>query len=423
MRIIQLYVLHIWIYGCFSEGPCHTQCKCKGTGSNFKLDCSGKSWIYFPQLPEISVSVGKIDLKQNNIKHLPHGEAGTGQRPNVWSIDISENKIIIVEENTFLNMFPNLVFLDLSTNRIKQIKQKAFFGLKLLRGLYLGGNQISFISEDAFDNLMNLSHLNLASNQLQVLDFRWFKYLKSLSSLHLEFNKIKRVKLRIHHWPSSLKRVSLNNNKIPVMLPIPKHAEMFNLEGNPTYCGCRPEKLDLNEILNLTLCEVKLPCYSIELDSVCQNKQLPEESYKFWKELVAKPICQAPAIKEFSYVRNQEGLFYLTCIATGVPAPNITLYSSDTDQKIQVYGLQNTNYTSATVNQLYSGRYHCKASNIVDEMTRNFTVDLNELETTDDCYSFNLSSTSELPALHTTKGSKSKYSIYTDSSGSLSYML
>ena len=392
MRIIQLYVLHIWIYGCFSEGPCHTQCKCKGTGSNFKLDCSGKSWIYFPQLPEISVSVGKIDLKQNNIEHLPHGKAATGQQPNVWSIDISENKIIIVEENTFLNMFPNLVFLDLSTNRIKQIKQKAFFRLKLLRGLYLGGNQISFISEDAFDNLMNLSHLNLANNQLQVLDFRWFKHLKSLSSLRLEYNKIEKVKLWIHHWPSSLKKVSLNNNKIPVMLPIPKEAEMFNLEGNPTYCGCKPEKFTLNDISNLTLCKVRMQCNSIKIKRDCKDKQLSEEVYKFWKDIVTKPICQAPVIEELATGKNHDKLPHLTCVASGLPAPNITLFSNDTEQKLQVRGVVKTNFTSVTINQLFSGTYHCSASNIVGEITRDLVVDLNKLEVTQYFSTLNLTS-------------------------------
>ena len=388
--------------GCFSEESCHTQCICKEKGWNSELDCSGKSWIYFPELPEIPLSVGKINLKNNKIERLPHGKGGIGQWTNVWSINISENKIINVEENVFHHMFPNLNFLDLSTNKIKQINRKAFSDLKLLRGLYLSRNQISFISEDAFDNLLHLTHLHLAYNKLHVLDFGWFKNLKSLTSLHLGYNNIDRVTSRIHPWPSSLKRVSLNNNKIPVMLPIPKEAEMLNLERNPIYCGCRPEKFDLSDISNLTLCGVRMPCYSIGLNGDCMNKQISEELYKFWKDIAAKPICQAPIIKEFSYFRNQEGLSYLSCIATGVPAPNITLYSSDTEQKIQVYGLQNTNYTSATVNQLYSGRYHCKASNFVDKMTRNFTVDLNELETTtDDYYILSLTSTSELPALPT----------------------
>ena len=129
----------------FSEELCHTRCKCKVTGSNADLDCSRKSWVYFPRLAEIPLSVVTIDLKNNNIEILSHGDTRTGQRPNVFLIDISENKIITVEQNLFQYMFLNLVFLDLSTNQIKQIKPKAFVGLNLLKALYLSKNQISFI--------------------------------------------------------------------------------------------------------------------------------------------------------------------------------------------------------------------------------------------------------------------------------------
>ena len=378
MRYLQLYLLYIWISGCYSR--CHSECKCERKGSKSKLDCSGNSWIYFPQLPEIPSTVGRINLQYNNIRQLPHGETKTGQRPNVWSIDISENKILNVEENVFQDVFPNLVFLDLSRNRIKRIKSKAFINLKLLRGLYLNRNQISPIPKDTFNSLKNLNDLNLANNQLKVLDFRWFRNLKSLSSLDLADNRIERVKSWIHPWPSSLKIILLNNNRISIILPIPNHAEIFNLEGNPTYCRCIPHTFNLNDISYLPLCSVRMQCNSVAIKGDCKNKQLSEEMYKFWKDIAGKPICSVPVIKELGVIKNNEGLHYLTCSASGVPAPNITLFSSDRNQTLQVNGAEDTNFTSVTMNQLFSGNYHCKASNIIDEITRTLDIDLNELE-------------------------------------------
>ena len=249
-------------------------------------------------------------------------------------------------------MFPNLIFLDLSANQIRQIKHNAFFVLTILRALYLGRNQISFIEKDAFVNVLNLTHLVLAYNELQGVDFYWFRNLKSSW---------------IHTWPSSMKRVNLNNNKIPVFLPIPKHAEMFLLGGNPIYCRCKPETFKLYEISNLTLFEVKMECNSVKLKGVCKTKQLYKVLYKFWKDISGKPICQAPVIKELSYFTNQEGLPSLTCVTTGVPAPDVTLYSNDTEQKIQVKGIAKTTLPQR---QLYSGTYHCNASNIIG-VTRN----------------------------------------------------
>ena len=189
----------------------------------------------------------------------------------------------------------------------------------------------------------------------------------------------------MHPWPSSLKTILLNNNRIPLILPIPKHAELFNLEANPTYCGCMPHTFNLNDISYLPLCSVRMQCNSIAIKGDCKNN--PEEMYKFWKYIAGKPICQAPVIKELGVLRNHEGLNYLTCLASGVPAPNITLFSSDRYQTLQVNGAEDTNFTSVTMNQLYSGTYYCKASNIIDEITRKFDVDLNALEVTYDCNS------------------------------------
>ena len=108
--------------------------------------------------------------------------------------------------------------------KIRQIKHNAFFGLTILRALYLGRNQISFIEKDAFVNLLNLTHLVLAYNELQGLDFHWFR---NLNSLYVENNKIERVTSLIHTWPSSMKRVNLNKNKIPVILPIQNMQKCF----------------------------------------------------------------------------------------------------------------------------------------------------------------------------------------------------
>ena len=285
-------------------------------------------------------------------------------------------------------MFSNLSILDLSRNKIRQIKHTPFFALHSLTSLFLDRNYISYIHHGAFDKLTNLANLDLANNHLKVLNFRWFINMKSLSSLHLEDNRIERVESWMHHWRSSLKRVSPNNNRIPVILP--KQAELFNLDGNPIYCGCRPENFNLNDISNLTFCKVRMQCNSITLKGNCKNKVLPEEVYTFWKDISAKPVCQEPVTKELAIVRNHDGLS-LKCAATGIPAPDITLYSGDMLQKIEANGVETTNFTSITINQIHSTAYNCNASNILGGMTKN--LDPNEV-------------TSEVPILQKRNGSR-----------------
>ena len=401
MGFLQFSILYILIYRCYPERPCPKKCTCVGHKEKSQMDCSESELRYFPLLNEIPLYIGQIILENNDIQHFPED---TGTKLNTWAVDVSGNKIRKLEDNHLGQMFPKLSMLDLSKNQIKNLNHKSFLGLKLLKTLYLDNNGIDFIANDAFDNLTSLLNLNLAENKLEVLNFRWFENLKMFTSLDLSGNRIEIVKSWMHPWPSSLERVDLSNNRLPVILPIPKHAEMFNLKKNPIYCGCKPERFALEGISNQTLCKVKMQCNSIPLDGDCKNKQLSEEMYKFWKDLTAKPICQTPVIKRMDVVPGPERLYFLTCVASGIPAPNITLYSDDTEQKLQVYGVETTKITSATMNQLLSGVYHCKASNTVGRVSKKVVVDLNKIEMKDvlnSTYS-NLNSTSPLPLLSTT---------------------
>ena len=411
MRCLKLFLLYIWISGCNSARLCLNNCKCEGgTSLNSNLDCSGKGLMYFPQFVEkLRLLVGQIILKNNNIEHLPHGEAGIGLKPwpAVWTIDISGNKIITVKDNVFQHRFPRLKILDLSRNQITQIQHKAFVGVNLLTVLYLNRNQISFIPKDAFDRLKNLYNLDLANNLLKMLDFRWFKNLNSLTYLYLEANRIETVESWIYSWPSSLKKVSLNDNRIQIALPIPKYVEYFNLDGNPTNCGCKPHMFSLNAIPNMTLCKVRMQCNSIKLEGDCKSEQLFEDVLNFFKDLAAKPICQAPIV---TFVRNHDRLPSLICVVTGVPAPNITLYSSETGQKLRVNGVEKSNFTSVVMNQLYSGIYHCNASNIVGGMTKNLLVDICKFQMSDYCKSTDSKLTSEVPDVLTEISVKSRKS-------------
>ena len=68
----------------------------------------------------------------------------------------------------YLSTFPNLCYLNLSVNPLRQIKQKKILGLELLKILYLGNNQITLISNYPFNSITNLTYLNLAVNQVEL---------------------------------------------------------------------------------------------------------------------------------------------------------------------------------------------------------------------------------------------------------------
>ena len=77
-------------------------------------------------------------------------------------------KLKINNKAMYLSTFPNLRYLNLSVNPLRQIKQKTFIGLELLKILYLGNNQITLIFNYPFNSIINLTYLNLAVNQVEL---------------------------------------------------------------------------------------------------------------------------------------------------------------------------------------------------------------------------------------------------------------
>ncbi|KFQ30849.1 Toll-like receptor 2 type-1, partial [Mesitornis unicolor] len=78
--------------------------------------------------------------------------------------------------------------LNLSHNRIKQIRTQDLQQAVNLRSLLLQGNEISSIDEDSFRSLGKLELLDLSENSLAHLSPVWFVHLFSLQHLHLQGN-------------------------------------------------------------------------------------------------------------------------------------------------------------------------------------------------------------------------------------------
>ena len=66
--------------------------------------------------------------------------------------------------------------------------------------------------------------------------------------------------------------------------------------------------------------------YFITLKGNCKNINLSEDVYKFWRDIAAKPIRQAPVTKELAFARNHDRLPSEKCEATLAPATNYTVF-------------------------------------------------------------------------------------------------
>ena len=246
----------------------------------------------------------------------------------------------------------------------------------------LENNLIGHIEETVFDNLDKLHNLNLGYNHITILNLRCFRELYLLNIVTLSHNKINRVLNWKDGWPKSLKYVHLNNNSKAVIPPIPRHVEIFNLTLNSLYCGCKSDTFDMENILNKTLCKVSMKCHSglgMELDGKCENKATSEKVYNMWTKLSKKPNCRKPIIKEFLLGKDGHGTPQITCMASGFPAPGVTLEHNKTKQKLTVPGLLEYNTTSVTQLAAKPGWYVCKAINYVDQTENTINVSLSDI--------------------------------------------
>ena len=156
---------------------------------------------------------------------------------------------------------------------------------------------------------------------------------------------------------------SINNNNIPVVPPIP---------GG--------------------ICKVSMKCHSglvMELRGKCENKATFEKVYNLWTKVSKQKNCQKPIIKDLSFSNDEHETFLITCVALGVPAPNITLIHNNTQQQLTVTGLEERNTTSVIQVKVMEGVYICKASNYVGESVEIWQEVIND---TDNSIDVNVSS-------------------------------
>ncbi|CAK5062133.1 unnamed protein product [Meloidogyne enterolobii] len=110
-----------------------------------------------------------------------------------------------IDEKIFLNL-ASLKYLDLSSNKLSQLKRSHFSKLVNLETLLLDNNQIN---SDVFKNLQNLESLSLQNNFIESIEDEAFSYLLSLKHLDISNNRI--GKLKITHLPK-LEILFLSNN-------------------------------------------------------------------------------------------------------------------------------------------------------------------------------------------------------------------
>ena len=148
-----------------------------------------QSIVTMPQLKHVTID--------NNFKLIEIDFNSIRATNSITYFRITFNNIVRIKTNSFGPSFRNLQILNLSNNRLSEIKHKTFHRLHHLTCLDLSHNQIAILDLFAFNDLINLQTLNLASNCLKSYFLVTLIRLKHLKRVHLSFNRLNFVDIMV----------------------------------------------------------------------------------------------------------------------------------------------------------------------------------------------------------------------------------
>ncbi|XP_037636755.1 slit homolog 3 protein [Sebastes umbrosus] len=165
---------------CFQDLVCPEKCRCEGT----VVDCSNLKLTRVP--PHVPEHTTDLRLNDNEIAVLE--AAGTFKKlPNLKKINLSNNKLRDIRDGAF-DGAGGVLELLLTGNKLTGLQGKMFKGLIGLKTLMLRSNQISCIDNSTFLGLSSVRLLSLYDNRISSIAPGAFSTLHSLSTINLLSN-------------------------------------------------------------------------------------------------------------------------------------------------------------------------------------------------------------------------------------------
>ena len=126
-----------------------------------------------------------LNKSSSFVSHIPENVC---EYPKIVVLNLSKNRLATLID---FGCITRLTYLDLSYNRISQIKKSHFEGLSYLKDLILSHNKISYIQPETFNhNSLGLINLDVSHNLLTVIDISNILLPKTFCKFSFEANGI-----------------------------------------------------------------------------------------------------------------------------------------------------------------------------------------------------------------------------------------
>lgn len=176
------------------EIVCHVQnrSKCEVTDlkvlqPNFRVvsvRSSDKTPMKLETIEELSISKQQVLFLPLNLSDF---------FPNLSKLSIVDSELMMSIDEKAFRGFDRLTELNLSNNKLVEIRAESFLELSALTKLDLSHNRIETVDASAFESLINLEELLLNNNLLTRLGGKMFARNKKLKALVVNDNKISQI--------------------------------------------------------------------------------------------------------------------------------------------------------------------------------------------------------------------------------------
>ncbi|KAK5602921.1 hypothetical protein CRENBAI_019531 [Crenichthys baileyi] len=171
---------------------------------------------------------------------------------NITAINLSKNMIRAIPPGAFAR-FARLKHLDLSQNKLFNLKGEEFKSLHLMVFLNLSCNNISNIHSNTFEGLTSLKVLLLSQNYLSGVFGLLFNLLPAIEVVDLSLNRLRSFSCEECGGSLTLKYLNLSVNNIQKVNVSCFPALMYIQLSNNTELELRPDTFDSNQQLSTLL--------------------------------------------------------------------------------------------------------------------------------------------------------------------------